>query len=401
MFDMVVCALYPRFQLRVAIGERRGLVGVPMALAPEPGREQKIGEVSAAAGAFGVAPAMRLGEALARCPELYLVPPDPERARELWEGRLRRLEAIGAEVESPVAGEAFFYADRLRGVHGNLDGVLAKARRALGAGVRLGAGPSRFIARAAALQARPRRPPVVVSPALARAFLGPLPVALLGSRPELAELPAALGRLGIRTLGALAELPAAAVADRFGRAGLLALDLARGGDTPLRTRRPAEPTSECLGLPEAASGPQLEMALRLLIDRLLARPQRRGRTIRGLAVFARFVEGGTWRAEATLRAASADPDLLLLALSPKLAGLPAPARELGVEVEAFGPPAHQQRSLDPDPRLVRRARLAEAVRQARRAAGERAAMRVLEVNPHSRLPERRAVLTPFIAGEPR
>jgi protein ImuB len=43
----------------------------------------------------------------------------------------------------------------------------------------------------------------------------------------------------------------------------------------------------------------------------------------------------------------------------------------------------------------RRARLTEAVRQARQAAGEVAALRVLEVDPDSRLPERRAVLAPF------
>jgi protein ImuB len=40
-------------------------------------------------------------------------------------------------------------------------------------------------------------------------------------------------------------------------------------------------------------------------------------------------------------------------------------------------------------------RLNEAVRQARQAAGDDAAMRVLEVDPDSRLPERRALLAPW------
>jgi hypothetical protein len=39
--------------------------------------------------------------------------------------------------------------------------------------------------------------------------------------------------------------------------------------------------------------------------------------------------------------------------------------------------------------------LREAVRQARAAAGPEAALRVLQVEPGSRVPERRAVLTPF------
>jgi hypothetical protein len=39
--------------------------------------------------------------------------------------------------------------------------------------------------------------------------------------------------------------------------------------------------------------------------------------------------------------------------------------------------------------------LREAIHQARAAAGPDAALRVLEVDPESRFPERRAVLTPF------
>jgi protein ImuB len=48
-----------------------------------------------------------------------------------------------------------------------------------------------------------------------------------------------------------------------------------------------------------------------------------------------------------------------------------------------------------DARERRRARLAEAVRQARAAAGRDAVLRVLEVDPGSRVPERRATLAPF------
>ena len=107
-----------------------------------------------------------------------------------------------------------------------------------------------------------------------RAFLAPLPAALLRARPELAELPDVLDRLGIRTLGELGALPAPAVAERFGHPGLLALDLANGRDTPLEPRRPPEPVTERIDLPEAASGPQLERALELLVARVLARPVR-------------------------------------------------------------------------------------------------------------------------------
>src|SRR4051812_49854009 len=74
---MVVCVLIPRFELAVAAGGREALAAGPVALAPEAGREQFIGQASAAAEAYGVRAGLRLGEALARCPALRLGPPDP------------------------------------------------------------------------------------------------------------------------------------------------------------------------------------------------------------------------------------------------------------------------------------------------------------------------------------
>ena len=395
---MVVCVFYSRFELLAALGDRRALLSEPVALAPEAGREQVVGEVSAAAEAFGLVRGMRLGEAMSRCPALGLIPPDPEGVRSLWNGVLDRLEAIGAEVESDRAGAGYFESAGLHGLHGGgLAGVLAEARRVLGPGARFGAAPSRFAAHAAALQVRPRRGrrAFVVEESGVRGFLAPLPVALLRSRPELQALPEIFERLGIRTLGEVAELPSRALAERFGHPGLLAHDLARGSDFPLEPRRPPEPVSERLDLPEAASGQQLERALELLMARVLARRERRGRTLRGLAVSARFVAGGTWRVAIALRHPSADAERIQLALAPKLAELPAPAESLALEVEAFGPPAHDQGRLLDEGAAVRRGRLGEAVRQARQAAGSEAALKVLEVDPQSRIPERRAVLAPF------
>ena len=74
---MIVCALYPRFELLAALGDRRVLLSEPAAVAPEAGREQVVGEVSAPAEAYGIVRGMRLGEAMSRCPGLRLVPPDP------------------------------------------------------------------------------------------------------------------------------------------------------------------------------------------------------------------------------------------------------------------------------------------------------------------------------------
>jgi protein ImuB len=397
---MVICILLPRFQLAIAAGDRAELLQAPVAIAPEPGAAQQVGEVSLAAEAFGVHPGMRLGEALARCPRLMLVPPDPAGVADAWERLLVRLESIGAAVEPERPGLVCFDAHGLLRLHGGIEGVLASARRALRVPARYGVAPSRFAAVAAATKARVRRPAIVAGGrAEAGAFLAQLPVALLRARPALADLPEALERLGVKTLGELAGLPIAAIADRFGKPGLIAHELANGGDGALRPRPAAEFLRESLELPEATSGVQLERGLGLLIDRLLARRERRGRTLRAVVLAAVLVEqGGTWREQVVFRESLADPLRMRLVLAPRLALIPAPAQELRLAVERYGPPASDQRALLEDPAAARAERLREAIRQARAAAGPEAAMRVLEVDPDSRFPERRAVLAPFEGG---
>ena len=400
----VICSLAPRFSLLTALGERREMLRGPAALAPEPGAAQLIGEASGPAEALGVRAGMRLGEALSRCPELALIPPDPERAERDWELVLRRLETrLGAEVESERAGEAFFEAGGLGALWGGTEGVVAKARSNAGVPVRLGAAPGRFCAYAAASRARPGDRSLVVSGG-ARRFLAPLPVVLLRGRlrppgerhGDSAEddLPNELERLGIATLGRLAGLPADAVADRFGEPGLRARELALGRDRPLRPRRPHQELAVEMELPEAASGAQLERALELLIARLLAHPERRGRTMRALRISARLAAGGGWRRRAALRSAAAERERLATLLVPLLALLPGPASVLRLEAVALGPAGGEQLSLA-GPDEQRRRRISEAVRQVRAAGGKEAMLRVLEVDPDSRVPERREVLMPF------
>ena len=445
---VIVCVLIPRFSLAVAAGGREALASGPVALAPEPGRDQLIGEASAAAEAYGVRAGLRLGEALARCPTLRLVAPDPAGVADAWDAHVRALEDIGAAVEPGPPGTAYFGAGGLRTLHGGtVEGVMTAARRALrGVGaagaarpaagthhgavqraadgpaaqqaaagpaaqrpaagpavqrpaagpVRLGAAPSRFAAFAAARRARARRPEIApLAAAALAAYMAPLPVALLFSRPEVALLPDALERFGIRTLGELAKLPRAALADRFGVAGPLARDLAQGKDDPLVPRTAAERLEERLELPESASGVQLQRGLDLLIDRLLARRERRGRALRAVVLSATLVEGGTWRARVTFREPLADPRRMRLVLGQKLAELPSPTDVLRLRAEGFGPPAGDQRSLLAEPAAIRRARLREAVRQARSVAGPEAALRIIPVDPDSRVPERRLTLAPW------
>lgn len=332
------------------------------------------------------------------------VDPDSEDvAEDLWEAVVRRLEGVGAAVESERPGEAYFTADGLRGIHGgDAAGVVAAAREAAGVAVAIAVAPSRFAAFAAARRdgaGGPGRERIVSRRELS-GFLSSLPVSTLSGRLRLPEREAeglieAMKRLGIGTLGALAALTSDRVADRFGPPGLFALRLARGEDERLRPRHPHEELVEEIELPEGTAGPRLDRALELLVDGLLAAPQRRGRTVLGLRLAARLSGGGGWSVDQGLGRPTASARAMLSVLAPRLQALPVPAVSLRLRALGLGPPAGDQLELTIRGEERRRRRLGAAVREVREAQGAEALLKVLPVDDDSRVPERRAVLTPF------
>ena len=180
-----------------------------------------------------------------------------------------------------------------------------------------------------------------------------------------------------------AALPDSAVADRFGTAGMRALrDGARRRGAAAARARPRGASRGARSCPRPRSGGQLERALELLVDRLLATRERRGRSLRRLRLEARLAGGGGWRIEAVLRNASADRERLLLALRPKLAALPAP----GLAPRAASARARRRRAppAGAHPLRARAAPRADRRGGAPRARGRRArtrVLRVLEVDP--------------------
>jgi protein ImuB len=394
---MVVCVHIPRFELTVTAGGAEALAARALAIAPMTGGELRLGQVSGAAEAHGVTDGMPLGEALARCPDLELIAADPLATARAWEQAVGALEAIGAAVETAREGLAYFDADGLRGMHGSDAHTIAAARRALSRPVRIGAGPTRFCALAAALATRARRAKIVEAHEMYR-YLADRPIDLLGFREETAALVEPLERLGVRTLGELREIdpaPRDALADRFGEPGVIAYRLAGGDDGQLVPRVVEESLEEWLEVGDAGSGTMLQRVLGVLVDRLLARPERRGRSLRAVMLSARLVGGGTWRERVVFRQALSDAKRVGLALSLRLPLLPAPAESLRLGIERFGPASGEQHMLLDQGKQALRGRLEEAVSQVRTVAGHDAALRAVCIDPDSRVPERRVVLTPL------
>src|SRR3989442_9562771 len=224
---MIACLLIPGFELRAALRKQPGLALRPAALSRVAGMERVLGPVTAEAERLGVRPGMRLGEALATCPELMLVEQDPAAAEQAWEDILRALEDSGFAVDPAGVGCVYFETRGVERLYGGLDPALRRSLAAVGTAwdPRAGAAQRRFAALAAANVARPGQI-LVVSDERLQDFLAPLPLELLPMEPRRR---AELHELGVERVGQLAGLPGGAVAERLGPDGRRAWGLARGG----------------------------------------------------------------------------------------------------------------------------------------------------------------------------
>lgn len=196
------------------------------------GPDERVFATSAEASACSITPGLAPRTAEARCPQARLVEADVARCRAEFEALLQILEQTNPLVEPHGWGSAYVDLDDLALDPADASAICRQVgqavRRELGESLQpvLGWDKTKFTAQAAAKCTRPGHL-LVVAAARERAFLKPLPIALLPIGDYSLRR---LGFLGLRTLGQYAALPLAAVLQQFGQAGKLAHKCARGED---------------------------------------------------------------------------------------------------------------------------------------------------------------------------
>lgn len=228
---------------------------------------------SAAARAEGVRAGQRRREAQSLCPALQVVPFDESRDHRLFAPLIDIVEGLvaGVQVVRPglialaARGPARYYGGEKAAALA-LRGALAVEADDVRIGIADGPFAAELAARTAATTAAEQGLRIVPA-AASGPFLAPFSVSTLGD-PGLATL---LGRLGVRTLGDFAALPAAAVRDRFGAAGAHRHALAGAADaTPIVPRTPPPDLERVLELePPLDRVDQVAFAVRQLADELV------------------------------------------------------------------------------------------------------------------------------------
>jgi len=390
----VACVWLPRFAVWAERARRPDLAEQPVVLigrAPEGGEAVVVRACSAEAALAGLAPGFPAHAVSQRCPAAQVLPFDALHYRQRFGEVLLALDALTPRIE-PEPLEVF-YLD-LRPETGG-PAVDVEALRALIPApfpVRLGLAPGKFTARAAAHFATAVRP-VEVTEAEREVFLRDVPAALLPVSPETARR---LDLLGLRTLGRLRRLPRSALLAQFGQEGERVHRLACGEDRePLIPFLAPPVLRETLEFPmPAPTAAHFGMALHQLLERVCNRPERRGRGIRQVRLEAQMEDGRRWERVLTLRRPHEDWHSIFAEVHRRLES----ARPVGafttltVELTAFAARLDTQPLLFPDEQQHRRERLAHELAQLWERRGRSSVFRIVEVEPWSRLPEKRHAL---------
>jgi nucleotidyltransferase/DNA polymerase involved in DNA repair len=393
----IACVHIPHFALRVAVLDHPELDGNPLVLGPPPGGRPVVLDATPEAAAWGVRPGLGLREVVALCPEAVVISPHPVREAAALQRIVTGLQEVSPLIEPDPQRLGCCYVD-LNGLERRL-GQPAAAAECLRATVppvfrpRVGVAPNKFAARVAAGHAQPGGSRVIELAAVA-SFLAAAPIAWLPVPPETLQR---FARLGLRTLGDLAALPAPAVQARFGPAGRRAWELASGHDNePVAAQPRPETLVETLDLPvPATSRETLLVAVARLALRAFDRSPLRERHVRQARLQAVLEGGLSWEQVATLREPGGR-QRVIEALSYRLqtATLPGPVETLTLELSGLIDTTGRQEAL-PGMRSRRPRQLAEAGRQLKHRYGTSGLYRVMEVETWSRIPERRRALIPY------
>src|SRR5712691_667776 len=370
----VACVWIAQLPLRVEILRHPAWDGRPLVLGGAPGER----------------------EVVPLCPEAIVLQPDPVRTAAVVETVLADLQRVSPLVEP--GDDGYLYLD-LRGLRA-MYGELAHLEEAIRAVVppllrpRFGFGSGKFAAAVAARIAAPEITQVVPA-SETEAFLAPLSVRhLLDLEPDVLQR---LELLGLHTIGELATLPFNAVQAEFGPSGAHAWRPAHGKDTePVVARPVITSVQDALRFDDPLGSVEAVMAA---IDQLLAhtfaQPALLGRSVRQVRLRALLSDSTSWERLYTFKEALSTRDAARRALKSKLDlpnGLPpAPIDELALELLGLGGEAARQPGL-----FIARARqlaeIAEAARQLRARYGRVPLYHAIEVEPWSRIPERRWAL---------
>jgi DNA polymerase-4 len=224
------------FYASVEVRRRPELRGLPVVVGGS-GPRGVVSSASYEARAFGVRSAMPGGQARRLCPQAIFLPVDMAAYQAASADVMAMFHDVTPLVEQLSVDEAFLDVSGARRLLGAPAAIAAQLRRRVRAELDLpcsvGVAGTKFMAKLASTRAKPDGL-LVVTPARAIEFLHPLPIdALWGVGDRTAEV---LRRLGLRTVGDVAQAPAGMLRQAVGEAGAAHLQALAWARDPRRVQ---------------------------------------------------------------------------------------------------------------------------------------------------------------------
>lgn len=391
----VAALIIPHFALRISLLDQPELDGLPLILTSPPNSRTVVADCTPEANRQGVRPGMLLREVTALCPEAIFIEPNPVREATIFDEILRSLETFSPSIEAGPPGCCYVDLQGLQRHDTSPEAGAVRLLRLLPPVLRPRAGiaPGKFTALCAARKAHPGNT-LLIAEAMVNHFLADLPIAWLPIDPKRIDQ---MERLGLRTLGEVAALPMTAMQARFGKDGRRAWELANGRDdlAVIPLQRP-ESVVEGLTLPApSTSREMLLLGIEQLVRRAFGRPELRHRHVRQVQVQVLIEENRSWEKSLTFREPTG-PDRIIEIVAHRLHDLELQGAAERVVLHLVGLVAETTRQqLLPLLAPKRTAPIGQAIRQLEQRYGMSPLYRVVEIEPWSRIPERRYALISY------
>jgi DNA polymerase-4/protein ImuB len=341
----------------------------------------------------GLQPGMPLQQALARHGQAALLPADTPCYRTAFNEILDALENISPLVEEADLGGAYVGIDGLHLIYPDDSAIIAAVREAV-PGVfspRMGIAGNKFLAYLAARRSPPGGHQVLSSDTAT--LLKDIPCDVLPVSLKSLER---LHEFGLNTLGQITALPPGPFQSQFGPEGKRIWELAAGSDaTPFYPRMMETTREESAALPSVTvSLDAVLFTVETLLRRVFASLVRKGLGIRSLNLWTRTWNAEHWERTIRFKEPAMDLKNALSRIKRILEDYPqpGPVEQVGLSITGLGYPRGRQRSLFSDMRA--KEHLMDDIKQLESRLGNPQIYKVKEVEPWSRIPERRYALTP-------
>jgi DNA polymerase-4/protein ImuB len=387
----ILCLLLSHFPLMCEALRNPAVKGRSMVITYGSGSQKLVLDYSQ--GLDGLQSDMPLQQALAQYGEAELLSADMPYYRSVFAYLLDSLEGISPLVEGTELGRVYIGLDGLQLIYPDDESLINAVFRVVPEifAPQTGVARNKFLAYLTACRCPPGGWQVL--PDDVEPFLRGLPCDVLPISIKSREK---LRQFGLHTLGQVAALPPGPLLSQFGTEGKKIHNLARGyDDTPLYPRMMEEVIEESTMLSSVTvSLESILVALEELLGKVFTRISRVGLGVRSLTVWTRTWNAEQWERPVRFKEPAMDIKTVINRIKRVMEEYPqpGPVEEIGLNISRLGYPGGRQNSLFREIRS--QDYLMEDIRQLELRLGNPQVYQVKEVEPWSRIPERRYVLAP-------